>query len=374
MRHVSILAPAVVALLAAALAGCGGATTETVDFANPDDGKGGAAPGDDAGVDAPGDDEADAGSDADPDTDSEGGVSLDSGTDGDSDANVDPPCAPPSDPTEAALCLIVEPETIAFDANDPKLDGNGILAVEVFNKANPTGADAPLDSRLTPAQPGQGYATKSLAELTAAPIRFESLPTKVYVRAFFVDDVEGAQPDALVPGTWIGGLDLSQGLRDDMPLDAVNLTAGKGTVVRLPLSALRKLTVTVSRTANPAQGGNAQGPLTVVAVASQTIDQNAQVFGLGELACANVSGTKKATVEGAVVGPGPYWVTGILDDFNKGGQMPAGGLVSMDFAGGIKIPAKNKLTYAADAYTASIGIDLNMAIPGNTGTDGVSCP
>lgn len=363
MRHGSALAPLAIVLLAAAWGGCGG-STEPVDFSTGDDGAGGASgTGQDAGLDP------DGGSIPDPDD-------LDGGSDAEPDANPDPPqvCPPPMDPTKAALCLVLEPEPISFVANDPKLDGEGLLIVQVFDKPVP-GNGAALDEKLSPPQPpGGAPATKPLAELTAAPIRFESLPTTVYPRAIFVDDVAGARADALLPGTWLGGIDVSDGIRDDMPLEKVTLEAGKGTTIKMSLTALRKLTVTVSRTAIPA--GNAQGPLTVVALGAQKLDQAAKNFGFGEAACADVSGAKTASVEGVVVGKGPYWVTGILDDFGLGTDTPAGGLASINLAGmGLEVPNENRLSYAPDDYAVAISIRLNQVIPRQGGgADTVSCP
>lgn len=290
-----------------------------------------------------------------------------------------PPCPAPIDPTKAALCLALDPEEIAFLANDDRLDGNGILFISIYDKPNPSNADSPLDADLEPPQPATGYVTKSLAELTATPYRFDGLPDTVYARAFFVDDVEGATPDTLVPGTWVGGMDFSNGFVENAPIEPIALEKGKATTVKMPLSALRKLSVEVSRSANPATGGDAQGPLTVIALASQTIDlsnnNDNRIFGLGDLACANVSGSNKVTVEGVVFGNGPYWLTGVLDDFGQGGFAPPGSLASVEFsASGLKVPDQNELSYPADAYVVNHSITLNVVAPGATGTDSVSCP
>jgi len=379
MRQAPMLVPALFALLAGGFVACGG-STESIDFENADPGGG------DVTADA-----GDAGNDGeDASTVEEGGADEDGGVDAESDADIPdapdfvdggdeplPPCPGPVDDTKAALCLAIDPEEIAFLANDERFDGKGILYVSIYDKANPSDVEAPLQTHIAPGQPGTGYATKSLAELTATPIRFDGLPETVYARVFFVDDVEGAKPDTLVPGTWVGGLALSNGFVENAPIEPITLEKGKGTTVKLSLAALRKLTVEVSRSANPAQGGNAQGPLTVIALASQNLDpqQMPNIFGLGELPCADVSGSKKATVEGVVFGKGPYWVTGLLNDFNGAGQAPPGSLVSAQISGlSLKVPDSNKLDYAADAYTVSHSISLNFAVPGQTGPDNASCP
>lgn len=382
MRNASMLASLSIALVLAAFAGCGGAT-ETVDFNAPGDGDGGGAgdsnPGEDAGIDE--DSGLEDGSVEDGDIDA---GDIDAG-DGDPDADAEPPvvCPPPMDPTKAALCLVIEPEPIDFVAADEKLDGKGLLIVQVFDKALP-GNGAALDEKLSPPQPpGGSPATKDLSELTAQPFRFEGLPTEVYPRAFFVDDVAGAQPDSLVPGTWIGGLDVSNGLAEDMPLRKVTLEAGKGTTIKLPLTAIRKLTVTVSRSTAPVSGGNAQGKLTVLALGSQQLDDKTKMYGMGESACANLSANGATTkVEGVVVGKGPYWITGILDDFQQGNlpvvDIPAGALASLELVlspFSVKVPDKNKLTYAANAYEIEASIELNQQVPRQGGApDAISCP
>jgi len=369
MRHASKLVPALFALVAGALVACGGAT-ESLDFDNNDpggDGPGGVDAGDDGSII-----EEDAGFDAD----------LDAGDSPDAPGSEDggeeplPDCPGPIDPAKAALCLALDPEEIAFIANDEKLDGDGILYVAIYDKANPSNSDVPLAMHIEPPQPATGYATKSLAELTATPYRFDGFPDTVYARVFFVDDVEGTTPESIVPGTWVGGIDLSNGFVEDAPIEPIALDQGKGTTVKMPLSALRKLTVEVSRSADPASGGDAQGPLTVIALDSQAIElnQSPKIFGLGELACADVSGSNEATVEGVVIGKGPYWLTGVLNDFGGTDDVPPGSFVSAKFGWPLQAPDENELSYPADAYTVKHSITLNLVVPGQTGTDNVSCP
>ncbi len=49
------------------------------------------------------------------------------------------PCAPPSDPTKAALCVTLTAETVEFLPNVPAFDGKGVLLVAVQASANPDG-------------------------------------------------------------------------------------------------------------------------------------------------------------------------------------------------------------------------------------------
>lgn len=358
----SFLASTLSALLVASSVGCGG-QTETLDFGSPDDGSEGADAGADAREDA-----------AEPDAAPDDGGSSDA----DSGSDSSPPkiCPPPVDPSKAALCLKIEPEEIGFIASDEALDGEGILFIEIFDKARPTATDSPLRRYVAPEQPQAGTLTGSITELTSSVFRFEDLPPTVYPRAVFIDDVANATPDALLPGTWIGGIDFSNGFIDDPPLQKMELVVGEGTSRELDLMALRKLMVTVTRSATPAAGGDAQGPLTVAALGAQEISEDAKVFGFGEKGCADLSASKTALVEGVVVGKGPYWVTGVLDDFGVGGAVPAGGLTSASMAGiQFKVPDQNQLVYPADAYAISLSIDLNQPILlGSPGADSVSCP
>src|SRR5262252_2520161 len=132
----------------------------------------------DATLDAPGG--ADAGSDA-----RDASPPFDAG----------PPCAPPTDKTKSALCVVVAPEAIAF-LSDPNFDGKGLLAVDVHDAPNPDAPDgAPLPSLQTTILPGLDAGELDLS----APIpvvRFDGLPPTVYPRAIFVDSRLGPKPNA----------------------------------------------------------------------------------------------------------------------------------------------------------------------------------
>ena len=337
----------------ASLAACGGSTSAlapgdggATDSAAPTEG--GTTP--DGAADAPGATDADA------------GPPVDAG----------PPCAPPADPTKSSLCVGVVPEAITF-TTDPRFDGKGILVAEVFDTNTPDLAEGGSVQPLAAISlPGDG-GTIDLSQ-PIAPIRFDGLPTAVYARVVFSDDPQAnAQVGA---GFWIGGYDLSGGIKTQMPLQPETLQAGSGLSVNISLIALREMTVTLDRTATPI--GNAMGPATVVAVTGQTLTTGEALFGIGQNPCARVDGNRTAEVAGFVLGTGPYFIAPVLDDFGtstSGIAFPAGALTSLDFVdGGYLLPLANQITYAADAYRVSQTVTLNVAIPGDAGVDNVTCP
>jgi hypothetical protein len=192
---------------------------------------------------------------------------------------------------------------------------------------------------------------------------------------FFVD---GKQQGGVQAGWWLGGMDLSKGLKKDIPLNAIDLAKGKGTRHTIPMIAVRRLTVTVTRTVAPI--GNAQGPLSITAFGSDIPGANPDIYGTGSLPCGNVAAPgASAVVTAYVIGPGPYWLLPLLDDFGVGpggSGLPAGALTSIDFTGATpKLPAASKTSYPMDAYTATQTISLTSAIPRPTGpADAVACP
>jgi hypothetical protein len=256
------------------------------------------------------------------------------------------------------VCVTLVPESVTAEA-DPALDKKGVLAIQIFDTPNPPEKNASqvaLAERIVPANPG----TAEVA-LEAIPMQrlVATLPAVVYVRALFIDN-----PALLDPGTpfnwgaWVGGLNTNDGLEDKEPLLAVKLGVGEGNPVSLPLAALRKLTVTVHTTAKPV--GDGQGPL-VAFVLNQNDPRNAPAFGLAQAACADVS-HGDVTLTGFVIGEGPYYVTGRLNDLGLKGDGPPGTLAALVKNGsGFTIP--QKLPIAKGDYTPSATIDLSYVVP-----------
>lgn len=300
---------------------------------------------------------------------------------GDGAAEASDACADPTDASKAALCLVVQPDAITFVPGDPAFDGKGVLAIDLFDTPSPDlpdgGTVTPLASVLLPVQSSDGGISEAdLATLAAQPIRFDDLPPTVYARVFFADDTSMlvSPQDGPRPGLWVGGIDFSNGIADHAPLEPIALQTGQGTTAPVALHPLRKLTVTVDRTASPI--GDGQGPLSVVAIDSQTPSSTSQIFGYASLDCADLSGSGTVTVSGFVLGPGPHWLAAVLNDLGvQSNDLPPGSLTSLEPSGGtLQIPAGDQLTYAADAYETTASITLGLAVPaGDAGGDGVTC-
>jgi hypothetical protein len=289
-------------------------------------------------------------------------------------------CAAPSVPTNAALCVTISPESIAF-LSDPRFDGKGLLTVGVYSNAHPADDAGLAPSVLLPSvDAGVGDAGISLVDLSrpVPAVRFEVAATTAFVRAIFIDDPASlADGGGLQAGWWVGGLDLSHGI-DNAPLVPVALTAGAVTNLTVDLMALRQLTLTVSRDPSVTPAGNGQGPLQAIAVNTTILsDAGTYLFGVGQLACADVSGDAEATVPGWVVGNGPYWIAATLDDFGVGGSFPAGGLFSLEIEAGVPfIPSIDEISYDASAYQVTGSATLTYLNPVDAGPDAdtVSCP
>jgi hypothetical protein len=92
--------------------------------------------------------------------------------------------------------------------------------------------------------------------------------------------------------------------------------------------------------------------------------------------CADLSAAQVAVAQGFVLGQGPYWLGGFLDDFGSGGDgLAPGSMTSADsLDGGITLPAANQIAFAADAYAVAHSIELNVTISGDEGGgDALSC-
>jgi hypothetical protein len=284
----------------------------------------------------------------------------------------------PSDSTRAALCISFTHDALSFLTADPSFDGRGLLAVDVHDTANP---DAP-DGGSLPALTGAVFPSGDAGEIDLssplAPVRFDGLPAGVvYPRAIFVDSRNTQKVGA---GWWLGGYDLSGGLRTPSLLRPVTLSAGVGTSITIDLTALRALGMTLTRSAAPA--GNGQGPATVIVSPSPTPGDASTFFGLATNPCANLAAADAAVIaNGFVLGPGPYYAVGVLDDFaaDAGFGLAPGSMTSLAFLdGSLTSPPAAQLQYAAGAYAVNQALDLDLTIPwpdgGPDGADPVSCP
>jgi hypothetical protein len=298
-----------------------------------------------------------------------------------SDSGVVPPCDPPTVATDAALCLQLAPDNVKWIPGDAAFDGKGVLGIAIYDTPFPNSTDGgsatPLAFRIEPPQPDGGTLEKTLAELVQTPYRFDGLPSTVYVVAWFFDDATAIgkmkDPDA---GTWVGGYDLSNGLVENPPIDSVALTIGAGQNASLPIHPLRKLSVTVTRTTGVNPAGDGQGPLGVIVTQTQTLTSTTKLFGFGSLPCADLSGTSSITVDGILYGSGPFYVTGVLDDFGLGTKdLPPGSLASLALSGGnLQIPAKNKITVPVGDYQVTSSIELGWVTPApDAGADNANC-
>src|SRR5262249_47352989 len=155
---------------------------------------------------------------------------------------------PPSDPTKASLCVYVSPEAITF-LSDPSFDGKGVLGVDVHDSPSPEEPDgAPLPALGAVFLPGPDAGELDLSA-PVPMVRFDGLPAGwVSPRAVFVASRVAPKPNA---GWWLGGYDLSKGLGASPLLNPVTMVAGAGKSITIDLTALRRLTVTLTRTAPP---------------------------------------------------------------------------------------------------------------------------
>ena len=160
---------------------------------------------------------------------STGGSGGSLGTGGSAGAGDAGPCKAPTDATKASLCLRIVPEAMRFET-DPRLDGNGVLIVQVYDTEAPDPSDGgqatpPLVQRLIPQQGDAAPAEISLTQLPE--LEFDGLPALVYVRAFFIDNFDFfASNEDITWGVWIGGHSFTNGLVEAPPLGAQQLTIG----------------------------------------------------------------------------------------------------------------------------------------------------
>jgi hypothetical protein len=276
-------------------------------------------------------------------------------------------CAPPGDPSRAALCVTVEPEQMQFES-DPRLDGRGVLIIQVYDTPTPDnpdgGADVPpVAMQIYPPQPDAGMPAEAM--ITDIPtLRFANVPATAYVRAVFADNFETFILNATTWGTWLGGYNLSAGLVENVPIQAVQIPAGTGRSHPLPLIALRRLRTTLTLASGVTPVDDGEGPASVLAVRLATPRENEPIYGAGTAPCVRVGGGSNPTLEGLLVGSGTFYLAAGVDDYNLGGNLPRGGIVSLDVNGTMyALPATSRVTVAPNAYSINHTVPLNFLVP-----------
>ena len=282
-------------------------------------------------------------------------------------------CAPPSDPSRAALCLTLEPESIQFETpRETRLDGRGILAVQVFDTPTPDGPAAPKTSRRSssylirrgtdggvpvPFPPDQALVTGLPA------FRLDNLPPTAYVRAIFADNIDTLRFNRPTWGTWLGGYDLSAGPIDTPPIQTVEIPAGTGRSIRMPLVAVRRLRATLSLASSVTPLDDGEGPAWALAVRTATPREDEPIHGGAIVPCARVGAGSSPTLEGMLVGSGTFYLAAGVDDYNLGGTIPPGGLLSVNVNGSMfTLPAATRLDVAPNAYTVDATVPLNFLL------------
>jgi hypothetical protein len=282
-------------------------------------------------------------------------------------------CAPPSDSTKAALCLMVSPESVQFLPSNPAFDGKGVLLVAIQAAAKPDGGPTVVAPVILP-DPDGGL-DGGLVDLSQPipMLRIDGIPaTTVYPQVLFVDD-PGAGLKNPVPGWWLGNYDFSSGLQD-APLKPVALQAGQSLTVTVDLRALRALSLQVTAAVAPA--GNGQGPMKVIVADSNNVapDSGTRAWGYGSTSCINCVADGGGKAIAFFVGQGPYYTVPVLDDFGLGGSFPPGAMTSLDTDAGLTVPEANKFT-AGNAYVYAQSVQLNfVGKPPDGGIDEASCP
>ncbi|MCS6898691.1 MAG: hypothetical protein RMJ98_02900 [Myxococcales bacterium] len=276
-------------------------------------------------------------------------------------------CAPPADPTKAAVCLILTPEAMDFVEDDPQLDGEGILFVAAYDMPLPDNDEGPQDdtppiaSTVYPPQPSSGAALVSLGALPT--IRLDGLPSKVYLRALFFDNLEALEKGNISWGVWFGGQDLNKGLTPNLPIDEQSLPIGKGTTRSMPLTALRRLEVTVklASTTQPVDDGS--GPFRWFAFAQQGVQEKTPLLGLSSERCLSLPANPAPVVRGLVVGSGDRFILGSLNDFNLPDPLAQGSILNATFAPGQVSIVGGKISLGPQEYRKAHSIDLSLVVP-----------
>jgi hypothetical protein len=303
---------------------------------------------------------------------------------GGADGDGGPTCTAPTNATRGKACLVFAPEQITFADAGPQLDGQGTLFIHVFGTPTPGDTTVPLAQVIYP-PPGEaglnqtGVYSLPQIDIDNLPTDLDGSPGTVYIRTLFVDNPLWLQTQkGLTYGMFVGGYNLNNGVQPPPPLRAVPLTTGAGTLLRQPLTALRRFSTVVALGLpdGGAPAGNGQGPMSLGAFV-QASPAGAPVFGGLQVPCVDVM-KGPIPVAGffySVSGDRDFWIGAQVDDFNIGGDAPGGALVSLTAVG--EIPAPQRITITADQYSATIPqVTLTGVRPlgPDAGVDNFSCP
>jgi len=286
------------------------------------------------------------------------GGAFDAGTGGGTGTEAGP-CPPPANTNDTAICMTFSPENIHAE-NDPTLDERGVFIVQIFDTPNPPKQNAGQTALFERTLPASSSSGGQIALSGLRPIRAVSaFPPVVYIRAVFVDNPGPFATQTLGYGAWVGGINFNDGIQKDDPVEPVTLTQGAGNAVDIPLTALRKLDVTVHLTATPV--GDGQGPLAVVVVNDSNPKNTPPPVGFASDACADVS-KGDVHLTGFFVGSGQHWITGVLKDLGGTADLPPGALAGLTVSGQtVRIPWS--FTVAPTAYSAAVTIGLDYVVP-----------
>jgi hypothetical protein len=306
----------------------------------------------------------------------------DSSIDGGHDAGP-PPCSPPENPNDAKVCLTFAPDAITPVTSDPTLDLVGAIIIQFFDTPNPAKGAAGIKELIYPNIPDGGdLTTINIHDLPQIDV--DGLPETVYMRAIFIDNVPGffSNPTTLTWGLFVGGFDLTKGVVPPPALKLLTsdrgtpgfgkpLKKGVGTMHLTTLTALRKFSIgSIELATGTTPPDDGQGPVSVGAFDTDS-PSGAPVLGGVELGCKDIH-TPIPNVEGFLYGPGNngnYWIGAQLDDYNQGGTIGPGFVVSLGGPGGQTIMDSQKVTLTPDQYSVTLPkVSLNYVIPlgGNT--------
>ena len=274
-----------------------------------------------------------------------------------------PACGAPTDASTSAVCVTFAPEAITLLADDPQLDGQGILYLAAYDTPLPDGEPGVADDIL-PLQAAIYPSDDSQVGVMALPmLRLDGLPSKVYLRALFFDNAEALAQKKVLWGVWLGGSELAGGFTDaPQPLTSIDLTPGTSQARLMTLTALRRLEVKVTLGAGVKPLDDAQGPLRWLAVGQSTIKQDMPFFGVSEESCLSLA-TGSTVQRGFFMGSGDRFVVANLNDFGLTSFGP-GTLTNLGVtSGSYAVPTSDRVSVGATDYRATLDLALTSVIP-----------